>query len=597
VVVRRVAALACALVAAATVARAEPMHGIAMHGAPQYGPDFAHLSYVNPDAPKGGELRRGLQGTFDSLNPFILKGSPAAGRHHVFESLLKRVWDEPFTLYGLIAETVETPEDRSWVEFTLRPEARFHDGSPITVDDVVFTYETLRAKGRANMRLFYSKVTQVDRIGARGVRFTFDPAQADRELPLLMGLMPIISKAYYADRAFDETTLEAPLGSGPYRVAEVDPGRSITYQRVADYWGKDLAINRGQDNFDTIRYEYFRDGNVLMEAFKSGAFDFRAEGSAVQWATGYDFPATNDGRVRREELVNQRPAGMRAFVFNTRREVFADPKVREALGYAFDFEWINANLLHGAFERTTSFFANSELAAHGAPAPEEIALLERWRGQVPDAVFEAAPLPPSTDGSGNVRRNLRTARRLFQDAGWVVRDGAMVRADNGTPLAFEILLIFPENERIALTFARNLERLGIKVKVRTVDTAQYEFRRQTYDYDMIIHTWRISLSPGNEQAHYWGAAAADQEGTRNYIGIKSAAVDWLIAQVTASRDRAQLVTAMRALDRVLRAGHYVVPLYHQRVDRVAYWDKFARPAAIPTYGFVLESWWAKDAAQ
>ncbi len=592
----RTLALAGLIVFAATVARAEPMHGIAMHGAPKYAPDFPHVSYVNPDAPKGGALRRGLQGTYDSLNPFILKGSPAAGRHHVFESLLKRVWDEPFTLYGLIAETVETPEDRRWVEFTLRPEARFHDGTPITVDDVIFTYETLRAEGRANMRLFYAKVARVDRVGARGVRFTFDPAQADRELPLLMGLMPIISKAYYAERTFDETTFEPPLGSGPYRVASIDPGRVITYERVEDYWGEDLAINRGQDNFDTIRYEYFRDGNVLMEGFKSGAFDFRAEGSAVQWATGYDFPAVSDGRVKREELVNQRPAGMRALVFNTRRDLFADPKVREALGYAFDFEWINANLLHGAFERTTSFFANSELAAEGAPSAEERALLEPWRGQIPDAAFEEAAMPPATNGSGNVRANLRIARRLLQEAGWVVRDRAMVRASDGTPFAFEVLLVFPENERIALTFARNLERLGIKVRVRTVDTAQYEFRRQTYDFDMIFHTWHVSLSPGNEQAHYWGTAAADQDGTRNYIGIKSAAVDGLIEQVTASRDRRALVTAMRALDRVLRAGHYVVPLYHQRVDRVSYWDKFARPETIPTYGFVLESWWAKDGA-
>ena len=593
--VGRSLALAGVFVIAATQAWAEPMHGIAMHGDLTYAADFDHLSYVNPDAPKGGELRRGLQGTFDSLNPFILKGSPAAGRHHVFESLLKRVWDEPFALYGLIAETVETPEDRSWVEFTLRPEARFHGGTPITVDDVVFSYKTLRAQGRANMRLFYGKVARVDRVGARGVRFTFDPAQADRELPLLMGLMPIISKAYYADRTFDETTFDPPMGSGPYRVASVDPGHIITYERVEDYWGKDLAINRGQDNFATIRYEYFRDGNVLMEGFKSGAFDFRAEGSAVQWATGYDFPAAKDGQVKREELINQRPAGMRALVFNSRRDLFADPKVRQALGFAFDFEWINANLLHSAFERTTSFFANSELAAQGAPSPDELSLLERWRGQVPDMVFEDVVVPPVTDGSGNVRSNLRIARRLLQEAGWVVRDGAMVRASDGTPFAFEILLVFPENERIALTFTRNLERLGIKVGVRTVDTAQYEFRRQNYDYDMIFHRWRITLSPGNEQAHYWGVAAADQPGTRNYIGIKSGAVDWLIDQVTSSHDRHQLVTAMRALDRVLRSGHYVVPLYHQKVDRVAYWNKFSRPGVIPTYGFVLESWWATDA--
>ena len=592
----RGAALAVFLAAAGTAASAEPMHGIAMHGTPKYAAGFDHLDYVNPAAPKGGALRRGIQGTFDSLNPYILKGTPAAGRHHVFESLLKRVWDEPFTLYGLIAETVETPDDRSWVEFTLRPTARFHDGTPITVDDVIFSHETLRDRGQANMQLFYRKVMRVERIGARGVRFVFDPDQADRELPLLMGLMPILSKAYYASRPFDETTLEPPLGSGPYRVAAVDPGRRIRYERVADYWGQDLPINRGQDNFEVVAYEYFRDGNVLFEAFKTGAFDFRAEGSATQWATAYDFPAANDGRVKREELANARPAGMRALAFNTRRDLFADPRVREALGYAFDFEWINANLLHGGFERTTSFFANSELAAEGPPSPAELALLDPWRRQIPDTVFAAPAPPPRSDGSGNNRRNLRAARQLLQDAGWEVRDGAMVRAADGTPFSFEILLVFPEDERIALTFARNLERLGIKAGVRTVDTAQYEFRRQTYDYDMIVHTWRITLSPGNEQAHYWGAAAADQEGTRNYIGIKSAAVDALIEHVTGSRDRPQLVAAMRALDRVLLAGHYVIPLYHQRVDRLAYWDTLARPQTIPTYGFVLETWWAKDAA-
>jgi microcin C transport system substrate-binding protein len=596
VILPRGLAFAAALfLASAAGAAAEPMHGIAMHGAPKYAPGFDHLDYVNPDAPKGGELRRGLQGTFDSLNPFILKGNPAAGRHHAFDSLLKRVWDEPFTLYGLIAETVETPEDRSWVEFTLRPEARFHDGSPITVDDVLFSWETFRDQGQANMRLFYRKVARAERVGSRGVRFTFDPAAADRELALIMGLMPIVSKAYYATHTFDETTLEPPLANGPYRVKAVEPGRIITYERVPDYWAKDLPVNRGQDNFDTIRYEYFRDGTVLFEAFKSGAFDFRAEGSATQWATGYDIPAVNDGRIRREALPNQRPAGMRAFVFNTRRDLFADPRVREALGYAFDFEWINANLLHGGYRRTTSFFANSNLAASGAPSPEELELLEPWRGQVPDAAFEAVRPPPSTDGSGNVRANLRIARKLLEDAGWTTRDGSLVRASDGKPFAFEILLVFPEEERIALAFVRNLERLGIKANVRTVDAAQYEFRRQTYDYDMIINTWRITLSPGNEQAHYWGAAAADQDGTRNYIGIRSAAVDDLIGRVTASRDRAELVTAMRALDRVLLAGHYVIPLFHQPTDWIAYWDKFERPAVIPTYGFVLETWWAKTA--
>ena len=575
----------------AAPALAQPQYGVAMHGAPKYGPDLTHLDYVNPDAPKGGELRLALAGTFDSLQPFIIKGSAAAGRQYVFESLLKRVWDEPFSLYGLIAESVEMPDDRSWVAFTLRPEAHFQDGSPITVDDVIFSMETLRDQGRPNHRLFYSKVGRTERLGERTVKFIFKEEEADRELPLIMGLMPIVSKAYYTEREFNKTSLEPPLGSGPYRIVKVDPGRTVVYERDENYWGRDLPINRGQYNFERIHYDYFRDGNVLIEAFKAGEYDLRAEPSAERWATNYSFPAVAEGKVKLETLPNTRPSGMRGFVFNTRREIFADVRVREAISQLFDFEWTNKNLLHGAYKRTTSYFANSELAASGLPSAEELVLLEPFRGQIPESVFTTEFKVPVSDGSGNVRPALRRARALLKEAGWEVRERKMRRVSDGRRFAFEILLVSPSDEKIALTFARNLERLGVEAKVRTVESVQYTFLRRTYDYDMIINRWGISLSPGNEQAFYWGSEAADQEGTRNYMGVKDPAVDAMVEKIVASVDRAALVTAMHALDRLLLAGHYVVPLYHLTEDRVAYWDRLGRPEVTPIYGFVLETWW------
>ena len=587
--------LTIGLVLTSTAAAEERMHGIAMHGAPKYDAGFAHLEYVNPQAPKGGSLRLALSGSFDSLNPFLIKGSAAAGRHYVFESLLKRTWDEAFSLYGLIAESLEVPEDRSWVTFHLRAEARFHDGSPITTDDVIFSLETLRDSGRPNHRLYYGQVARVERFDARTLTFFFDPQSGNRELPLLIGLMPILSKDYYADRAFAETTLEPPLGSGPYRVESVDPGHAVVYRRAPDYWGRDLAINRGQNNFDTVRYEYFRDATVLMEAFKAGEYDFRREGSAVRWATAYDFPAAAEGRIKREMLPHQRPAGMHAFVFNTRREIFADPRVREALGYAFDFEWVNKTLLHGAYARTPSIFAGSELAPSARPDGAELGYLTGDRGQVSDAVFGEVFRPPATDGSGNARVNLRRARDLLAAAGWSVADGTLARGRDGLAMAFEILLVRPDNEKIALAFADNLDRLGVEVRVRTVDSAQYQERRSNFDFDMIVHHWRVSLSPGNEQAFYWGSAAADEPGSRNYAGIRDAVVDRLIESVTAARDREGLVGAIRAMDRVLSWGHYVVPLYHLAEDRVAYWDAFGHPALTPTYGAVIETWWTDPA--
>ena len=564
-------------------------HGIAMHGSPKYGAGFEHFDYVRPDAPKGGELRRALTGAFDSLNPFIVKGVRAYGGHLAFETLMRRAWDEPFSLYGLVAESIEAPDDRSSVTFVLRPEARFHDGSPITADDVVFSWETLKEQGRPNHRLYYRQVRRVERPDARSVRFVFEGESPDRELPMIMGLMPILSRSYFEAVAFEETTLEPLLGSGPYRIERVEPGRSVVYRRDPDYWGRDLPVNRGQYNFDRIRFDYYRDADVMMEAFKAGEYDFRNEASAARLAAGYDFPAAADGRVKVERLAHGRPSGMRALVFNTRREIFADRTVRHALAHAFDFEWINRALLHGAYVRTRSIFDNSELASRGAPEGGELALLEPFRDRLPPELFDTAYRPPGA-GSG-VRPNLRRARRLLAGAGWSVQGGALRRDSDGLAMAFEILLVLPGDEKLALAFARNLERLGVAARVRTVDAAQYQNRRNTYDFDMLIYHWGMSLSPGNEQAFYWGTAAAGQEGARNYPGVRSPVVDALIGRMTHVRGREAFVDTVRAMDRVLLWGHYFVPLHHRNEDYVAYWDKLGRPEVTPLYGVVVESWW------
>ena len=568
---------------------AAPAHGIAMHGSPKYGPDFQHLDYVNPDAPKGGELRRAATGTFDNLNPFIIKGVVAHGRHLIFESLLKRTWDEPFSLYGLIAESIEVPDDRSWVAFALRPEARFHDGSPITVDDVIFSWETLKEQGRPNHRLYYNKVREIERPDARTVRFLFDTETPDRELPLILGLMPIVSKDYYSSVTFEETTLTPPLGSGPYQIESVDAGRGIVYRRNPDYWGRHLPINRGLNNFDRISYDYYRDDEVMMEAFRAGEYDLRQELSATRWATGYDFPAVEDGRVTIELLPHGRPSGMFAMIFNTRQPMFADRAVRYALSLAFDFEWINKALLQGAYVRTNSIFDNSELGARGLPEGGELALLEPHRDRLPPELFDTVYRAPVVEGG--LRKNLAQARRLLVEAGWSIKDGSLRRTSDGLPIAFEILLVNPGNEKIALNFTRNLKRLGVEAKVRTVDTAQYQYRRNVYDFDMIMYRWGMSLSPGNEQAFYWGSEAAEQEGTRNYPGIEDPVVDALIAQMTEAREREAFVDTVRAMDRVLMWGHYLIPLYHLNDDRFAYWNKFGRPAFTPVYGAILDAWW------
>ncbi|HEX6144775.1 MAG TPA: extracellular solute-binding protein [Geminicoccaceae bacterium] len=579
---------------AAPVGAVEPVHGASMFGELKYGADFEHFDYVNPNAPKGGTMVESAIGSFDNLNPFILKGTPAAGVSLIFETLTTGSLDEPFSEYGLVAESIEIPEDRSWVAFTLHPEARWHDGRPITVEDVIWSFNTLKEKGHPFYRAYYANITEAVADGERRVRMTFD-GTVNRELPLIAGQMPVLPKHYYEDREFDRTTLEPPLGSGPYRIKSVDPGRRISFERVEDYWGADLPVNVGRYNFDEISYEYFRDANVALEAFKAGEYDVRVENTSKLWATGYTGPAVAAGRIKLEEIPHERGTGMQAFIFNTRRAPFDDPKVREALGYAFDFEWTNQNLFYGQYERTSSFFSNSELAATGLPGEAELALLEPYRDQLPEEVFTSVYEPPSTDGSGNPRRNLRQALQLLNEAGWTVRDGKLRNAE-GQPMRFEILLVSPAFERVVLPFRKNLERLGIDVDVRTVDPAQYQNRLDDYDFDMVISTFGQSLSPGNEQRDFWGSEAADVRGGRNLIGIKNEVVDVLVDKIIQAPSRDDLIAASRALDRVLLWNHYVIPQWHIRTTRIAYWDKFERPKEDPKYGIDLMTWWIDQAA-
>jgi len=565
--------------------------GLSIYGDLKYPPGFTHFDYVNPNAPKGGDVKLSAIGTFDNLNPYILKGVAAAGLELTFQTLLANAYDEASAAYGLVAETVETPADRSWVVFTLRPEARFHDGTPITADDVVFSLETLKTKGHPFFRAYYASVRSVEKIGERKVKFAFAPGN-NRELPFIVGNgLPILSKTFFETHAFDKTTLQPILGSGPYRVESAIPGRSIAYRRVPDYWAAGLPTERGQYNFDTIRYDYYRDATVDLEAFKAGEYDFRTENTAKVWATGYDFPGLRAGLVKKEEIANEQPTGMQAFVFNTRRGLFQDKIVREALGYAFDFEWTNAHLFYGAYTRTRSYFSNSELAARGLPSPGELEILNRYRGKIPDEVFTKEYVPPSTDRPGGVRANLLKAQDLLKQAGWIVRDNKLVNAHTGEPFAFEILLVNPAFERIAAPFANNLRRLGIAARIRTVDTSQYQNRTDQFDFDMIVDAFGQSLSPGNEQRDFWTSKAAETAGSRNTIGIHDPVVDELVELVISAPDRQALVDRTRAFDRVLLWNYYAIPHWHVRVYRVAYWDKFAHPEIAPKYSLGFTGWW------
>ena len=577
---------------------AAPVHGLSMYGDLKYGPGFPHFDYANPTASKGSDVKLAAIGTFDTLNPFVLKGVPAAGIGQLFETLTVQSADEPFSEYGLIAETIEVPADRSWVAYTLRPEARFHDGSPITADDVVWTFETLKTKGRPFYRAYYASVTKAEKLGERKVKFSFGAGE-NRELPLIVGQMPVLSKAYWSPRDFEKTTLEPPLGSGPYHIESIDPGRSIVYRQVKDYWGAKLPVKAGTDNFAMIRYDYYRDTTVALEAFKAGQYDFRPENVAKNWATAYTGPALTQGFIKKEEIPNQLPTGMQAYVYNTRRPVFQDSRVRQALAYAFDFAWTNKNLFYDAYTRTKSYFSNSELAARGLPTPAELKILEPFRDQVPQEVFSKEYQPPTTDGSRNIRNNLLAAHNLLKEAGWVVKDKKLVNEQTGEPMAFEILLDDPSFERVTLPFTKNLERLGVTARVRTVDTAQYQNRIDTFDFDMTVMVWPQSLSPGNEQLDFWSSERADTPGSRNLAGIKDPAVDALVGLLIAAPDRQSLIDRTRALDRVLLWGHYVIPHWHNQSFRVAYWNKFDRPSVSPPYALGFDTWWVdakKEAA-
>lgn len=590
--------LGLAAVAPAAAQEITVSHGSSLVGELKYGPDFTNFEYANPDAPKGGEVKFWAFSSYDTLNPFTLKGRTAAGIGLTFEKLMAPSSDEPSSQYGLIAETMEFPDDFSWAIFNLRPEARWHDGTPITADDVIFSFETLTQQGHPGYRSYYASVATAEKLGDRRVRFNFSET-GNRELPHIIGELSIISKAYYAKNTFDETTLEPPLGSGPYRVKSVDPGRSIAYERVADYWGADLPVNVGRNNYDVVRWDYFLDQTVALEAFKAHDYDYRSENSSSQWATQYDFPAVKKGLVIKEEVSHKLPQGMQSFAFNTRRGMFKDRKVRKALSLAFDFEWSNKNLFYGQYARTNSYFANSELAATGLPSAAELVYLEPFRDQVPEEVFTTEFKMPVNDGTGNIRRSLRDATALLREAGWTIKDGKLIETSTGQAMEIEFLLRSPLFERIVSPYIRNLERLGVKARVRTVDTAQYKKRIDDFDFDVIVGSFRQSLSPGNEQRDFWGSYNVEVKGSRNLIGVKDPVVDKLIDQIIAAPDRESLVALSRALDRVLLWNHYVVPQWFINYDRIAYWDRFGRTEFIPRYGLDTFAWWIdpeKDAA-
>ncbi len=585
--------LALALGSGSVVAAEQ--HGMALHGDLKYGPDFEHFQYVEPDAPKGGSVRLAAQGsTYDNLNPFILRGISPAGIGQVFDTLTTQSADEPFSEYGLIAESMVVADDYSWVRFTLREQARFHDGVPITPEDVIWTFETLKEKGHPHYRVYYNDIARAERVGERAVKFHFS-MDNNAELPLIIGQLPVLPRHYWEDRDFARTTMEPPLGSGPYRIERVDPGRSITYRRVEDYWAADLPVNRGRHNFDRIRYDYYRDATVALEAFKAGEYDFRVENIARNWATQYDIAAVRTGDMILEEIEHDIPTGMQAYFFNTRREIFEDPRVRKALAYAFDYEWTNRTLFNDSYTRTTSYFSNSELAAVGLPSEAEMAYLEPFRDKLPAALFEQEYTPPSTDGPGGLRANLRRALELLAEAGWQVRNNRLTHTETGREMRFTILLDNPTFERVTLPFVRNLEQLGIEARVRTVDTSQYQNRMDSFDFDMTVQLIGQSQSPGNEQRNYWSCAAAETDGSRNYSGICDPVVDELIERVIYARDRNDLIHATRALDRVLLWGHYVIPQWHVNTFRIAYWNKFHRPAISPDFALGFDTWWHKDA--
>ncbi len=582
------------LAASVVAASAEPRHGAAMHGLPALPPDFAHFPHVRPDAPKGGRIVFGVQGTFDTLNPFVVRGVAAQAiappNGLVVQSLMMRSPDEPFSLYAAIAASIDMPEDRSRVTFRLDPRARFSDGRPVTAEDVLFSWRLLKEKGRPNWRSFYAKVKSAEAPDPLTVRFELGGAE-DRELPLILALMPVLPRHATDETRFEETSLAPPVGSGPYVVAEVKPGESVVFRRNPDFWGKDLPVFRGLYNPDEMRFDYFRDANSLFEAFKGGLYDVRIESDPTRWATGYDFPAAKDGRVVKDPIPIGTPKGMTGFVFNTRRPIFADIRVREAFGLLFDFEWVNRTLFHGLYGRTTSFFEGSDLASSGRPASaREREILARFPDAVREDVLEGRRSAVPADGSGRDREAARRALALLKAAGWTLSDGVLKNAA-GEPFVFEFLAANRLQERLALNFARSLERIGVRASIRLIDDVQYWRRLAAFDFDMIQFSWSASPSPGNEQYNRWSARAADRQGSLNYAGARAPAVEAAVDAMLAARGREDFVDAVRALDRVLLSGFYVVPLFHSPEIWLVRKSEVKRPARAPLFGYAPESFW------
>ena len=573
-------------------AAAEATYAIAMHGDPALPSEFAVVPYAKGDAPKGGRMVQGVLGTFDSLNPFIVRGLPAQFlRGYVFESLMARGYDEPFSLYGLLARTIETDDARSYVTFALDPAARFSDGAPVTAADVIFSWQLLRDHGRPNYRTYYAKVARADALDERTVRFDLGGAD-DRELPLILGLMPVLAKHAIDAARFEDTTFAKPIGSGPYTVADLDPGKSVTLKRDPNYWGSELPINRGLWNFNEMRVDYYRDANAYFEAFKTGLYDVRAEHDPTRWRTGYDIPAVRDGRIVKEAFVNGLPKPAFNFVFNTRRPIFADLRVRQAITMLFDAEWINRNFFFDLYRRSASYFDGSDLSAYHRAADErERALLAPFPDAVRPDVLDGTWSPPVSDGSGRDRKSLREALGLLDAAGYELKGTTLRARGSGRPFHFEIMVTNRDDERLALAFASNLARAGIDAQARLVDAVQYDQRRISFDFDMIQYRWEESLSPGNEQSFYWGSAAADQQGSRNYMGVRSPAIDAMIAAMLAARERPDFVAAVRALDRLLISGCYVVPLFYLPEQWVARWTSIRHPGHTSLFGYLPETWW------
>ncbi len=573
-----------------TQAEAYPSHGISIFGDLKYPENFKHFEYVNPNAPKGGEVKQADIGTFDNLNPLILRGVAASGLALTQDTLLAASADEPFAKYGLVAKYVDVASDRKSVTFTVDEKAKWHDGTPISVDDIIFSFETLKSKGHPFYKAYYRDVDKAEKAGKNEVRFIFLTGK-NRELPLILGQMPIISKTYYSAHEFEKPSLEPPLASGPYRIEKVEPGKRIIYAKNPDYWGKDLPVNGGRYNFDRIIIDYYRDDTVAIEALKSGEYDIRQENIAKIWATSYNIPAVKNGMMKKENIRHEIPTGMQGFAFNIRKSKFSDARVREALNYTFDFEWENKYLFYDAYTRTKSYFSNSEFASNGLPSGRELELLKQFRKDLPEKLFTEEFYVPVTDGSGYPRENLEQAKQLLEEAGWFVKNKNLTNKDSGEVMKIEVLLHSSSFERAVAPMITNMKKLGIEANIRTVDSAQYQKRIEDFDFDIVLNVFGQSMSPGNEQIDYWHSSKADVKGSKNIIGIKNGVVDALVEKIVTAESKAEMIAATRALDRVLLWNYYVIPNWHLQTFRVIYWNKFGRPEIAPKYDLGFDTWW------